>query len=73
MASDALRQMLFRFSNRQPNTAGYVTHLPEVKAILNELTDHVPALVAEEAVRYNGNEVSVKITIGFTIAKDELS
>ena len=64
--------MVRKLDTRNKRTdAGYVTHLPEIKAILDSLTDFVPAVVIEQTA--HGNDVSVMIKIGFTIGRDEIA
>lgn len=70
MHETALQAMVRKLDNRDKNQAGYVTHLPEIKAILDSLTDLVPAVVLEQTA--HGNDVSVLIKIGFTLERDLL-
>jgi len=68
----ALKAMVEKLDNRPREQSGYVTHLPEVKAILNELTERVPASVIHTNTRGPKSDISVNITIGFTLERDLL-
>lgn len=67
----ALQAMVRKLDNRDKmSQAGYVTNLPEIKAILDSLTNATPAVVLEQTA--HGNDVSVLIKIGFTLERDLL-
>ena len=72
LTSSALRDMVEKLDNKKRGMTGYVTYLPEVKAILNELTDRVPASIIHTNTTGPAGDISVQITIGFTLERDLL-
>lgn len=55
------------------NTHGYVTALPELRDILAELSNLVPVGIHLSEIQYSPEtDVSVTITLGFTIERDHL-
>lgn len=66
----ALAVMADKLDNMRPDTTGYLTHLPEIRAIMSELTDLVSA-----AVVVNGEAeglVCAQVIFGFAIERDLL-
>lgn len=68
----ALRTMVDKLDNRRPDTNGYVTYLPELKDILNELSDHVPVGVQLDQYGTGGDIVSITIKVGFALERSLL-
>lgn len=67
----ALKAMVEKLDSREKDSEGYVTYLPEVQAILSELSPQVMASVVES----NGggtDAVSVKVTLRFTLERSAL-
>lgn len=67
----ALSEMVDKLDNRRPNTAGYVTGVPELQAILAELSPLVPVGIYLDALQY-GDDVSVTIRVGFSLERNQL-
>ena len=68
----ALRTMVEKLDNRRPDSNGYVTELPELKAILSELSDRVPVGVQLDQYGTGGDIVSVTIKVGFALERSLL-
>lgn len=68
MGLEATKKMLEKLADKKPDTNGYVTTIPEIIAILSELSKLVPAGVLIE--RESDTDISVLFKIGFTIEKD---
>lgn len=69
---NALNAMVKKLDNRRRDQSGYVTYLPEVINILSELTPRVPASVIHTNTNGPAGDISVQITIGFTLERDLL-
>jgi hypothetical protein len=67
----ALERMVYQLENPRPGSAGYVTALPELSAILSELSPLVSVGIKLSELQY-GDDVSVTITLGFTIVRPHL-
>lgn len=65
----ALKHMVERLDNRQLGTSGYVTDVPELRAILAELSDLCPVGIHLSEAQYGDENVSVTIKFGFTIER----
>jgi len=70
--TSALKEMVWKLDKKQRDQTGYTTYIPEVKDILNELTNLVPASVIQTGTHGPKQDISVKITIGFTLERDLL-
>lgn len=68
----ALVKMVEKLDNRPHGNGGYVTHTPEIIAILSELSKLVPAVVLEDNYTSNGDIVGVTIKIGFSLERSLL-
>lgn len=70
-STTALRDMIARIdAGHARGNSGYVTYIPEVPAILNELSKRVPVGIVAE--RQHGTTINVTLTIGFTLDETEL-
>lgn len=67
----ALKAMVEKLDTRNKNSEGYTTFLPEVQAILNELSPNVSASVVEGHT-YGSDSISVKLTLHFTLDRSVL-
>lgn len=70
--STALRTMVAKLDNRRPGANGYVTYLPELKDILNELSDRVPVGIQLDEYGTDGDIVSVTIKVGIALERSLL-
>lgn len=68
----ALRAMVEKLDKRPRDQSGYVTYIPEIQAILSEITPRVPASVIHTNQHGPEGDISVVITIGFTLERDLL-
>ena len=72
--TSALKHMVDQLENRRPGASGYVTALPELTAILSELSPLVPVGIQLSEIQYAPDEeVSVTIKLGFTIERKHLT
>lgn len=66
----ALAVMAEKLDNKRPDTTGYITHMPEIRAIMSEMSDLVSA-----NVMVNGTAeglVCAKIVFGFAVERELL-
>ncbi|KIA74371.1 hypothetical protein ANMWB30_09440 [Arthrobacter sp. MWB30] len=68
----ALQTMVRKLNERGQESRGYVTGIPEIQQILSELTALVPASVGRTNLSGSADDVSVEITIGFTLERGQL-
>lgn len=67
----ALQTMVEKLDTRDRDSAGYVTNVREVQAILGELSPGVTASVIE-ANTYGKDSISVEIKVRLTLDRSEL-
>jgi hypothetical protein len=69
----ALKTMVEKLDNRQPGSLGYATKLPELQAILSELTPRVSVAILEShsSIDRDG-DISVEVKLGFTLERSLL-
>lgn len=67
----ALAVMVDKLDNQRPDSNGYVTYLPELRAIMSELSDLVPLNVFHRGNRTN-NEIDVEVKLAFSLERDLL-
>lgn len=70
--STALRTMVDKLDHPRPGANGYATYLPELRDILNELTDRVPVSIQLDEYGTGGDIVSVTIKVGFALERSLL-
>lgn len=68
----ALRTMVDKLDNRPAGRNGYVTYLPELKEILNELSNYVPVGIHLDQYGTEGDTVSVTVKLGFALERSLL-
>lgn len=69
----ALKTMVEKLDNRRPGSSGYVTTLPELQAILSELTPRLSVAILESNQPYGHTEdISVEVKFGFTLERELL-
>lgn len=66
----ALKAMVEKLDNRQRGSQGYVTTLPELQAILSQLTPRVPVAILEYYSPIDrAGEISVEVKLSFTLER----
>lgn len=66
----ALKTMVEKLDNRPRGNAGYVTALPELQAILSELTPRVSVAILESHSPIDhAGEISVDVRLSFTLER----
>lgn len=66
----ALKAMVEKLDNRQRGSLGYVTTLPELQAILSQLTPRVPVAILESYSPIDRvGEISVEVKLSFTLER----
>lgn len=69
----ALKTMVEKLDNRQPDTSGYVTHLPELQEILSQLSPNVSVSIVESRSSANSDkDISVMVKVRFTLERELL-
>lgn len=72
-SQSALKTMVEKLDNRKAMHNGYVTKLPELQAILNELTPLLSVAILEtHSPVDNPGEISIQVKFGFTLERDQL-
>jgi hypothetical protein len=70
--TSALKEMVWKLDKKPRDQTGYITQIPEIQDILSEITPRVSALVAHTGTHGPKQDISVQITIGFTLERDLL-
>ena len=70
-STSALKTMAEKLDKRSMGDRGYVTNLPELQAILAELSPLVSVNIIETRT-VSRKDLSVEIRLGFTVGRGEL-
>lgn len=69
----ALKAMVEKLDSREPDTDGYVTHLPELQEILSQLSPNVAVSIVESRSSVTSDkDISVMVKVRFTLEREAL-